>query len=429
MAGMQSGCAVYGDWVADLEQQIVRGAPDEALQILAKRRLPSRDAVLEHLNKGMLLRMDGRFAASNSAFEAAKRLMDALEATSLHEQAGALTINDSMRSYIGDPYERVLLHVYVALNYLDLGDLDGARVEALQLDVRLNQLADDGYPEDAFARYFTGMIYEALQEWDDAMIAYRRAYEAYRVYPPALAMPVPDFLRHDLLRLTRRLGMHAEQQQYLQQFSWQPPVPDTGQRDNGELIFLLHSGLAPVKREAASGAVTESGQAVTIALPYYVPRRPTIRAARLRINDAATTTELVENVNTLAIASLDKQQPAILARAIARAALKSKAVRETRKNDEALGFIVNVAGVVTERADTRSWSTLPSQIDVARLMLPPGHYDLAVELLDRNGDIVQRKAYNAVEIRAGKKHFISLRQVVAEDLFVPGPGSQRRHYH
>ena len=421
-------CATYGDWATRMDQFIALGQPDEALAVLAKRHASSHDAVLDMLNKAMLLRMDGHYAQSTDVFESAKPLIEKLSVTSVSEQTGALTVNDTMRSYTGDPYERVMLHVYEALNYLDLGQLDNARVEALQLDVQLNQMADDGYHEDAFARYLTGMIYEALHEWDNAMIAYRKAYEIYGEYPGQLAMTVPDFLKQDLLRSAKRLGLDNELARYRHEFGSLADVTGNADKGGGELIFFLHSGLAPVKHEVISSVVTESGQMVSIALPVYVSRTPHIVAASLHTDNRSVTTELAENINTLAIESLTKQMPAITARAIARAVVKSKAVRETRKNDDSLGFLVNLAGVITERADTRSWSTLPSRIYVARLPLPAGRYNLSVDLMDASGDIVQQREYNNIVIGAGEKTFLSLHKVLPADLVLPedAPG-RRRH--
>ena len=409
-----------------MEQFIARGQPDEALAVLAKRHSSKHDAVLDMLNKAMLLRMDGRYAQSTDVFEAAKPLIERLSVTSVTEQTGALTVNDTMRSYTGDPYERVMLHVYEALNYLEMGQPDNARIEALQLDVQLNSMADDGYHEDAFARYLTGMIYEALHEWDNAMIAYRKAYEIYRKYPPQLAMTVPGYLKRDLLRSAQRLGLENELGEYQHEFGRLTDTSGNAGKDGGELIFFLHSGLAPVKHDVISSAVTESGQVVSIALPVYASRTPHIVAASVHADDRDAATQLVENIDTLAIESLNKQMPAITARAIARAVVKSKAVRETRKNDDSLGFLVNLAGVVSERADTRSWSTLPNRIYIARLPLPAGHYNLSVDLMNNAGDIVQRKAYNDVVIEAGEKRFLSLHKVLPADLVLPEGLSRRR---
>jgi len=108
-----------------------------------------------------------------------------------------------------------MVHVFAALNYLELGQPEAARVEVLQIDLLLRQLAERA-PEpalgvDPFARYLSGMIFEALGEDSDALIAYRKALEAYRLQQPLTGLAVPAALQADLLRLTRRLGLADEQ--------------------------------------------------------------------------------------------------------------------------------------------------------------------------------------------------------------------------
>ncbi len=41
--------------------------------------------------------------------------------------------------------------------------------------------------------------------------------------------------------------------------------------------------------------------------------------------------------------------------------------------------------MLTERADTRCWLTLPDRLAVARLRLPPGRHELRVDYLDGSG--------------------------------------------
>jgi len=71
----------------------------------------------------MVLRMKRDFAGSNEVLEAAKAEMDRLYAASVTENVLSVMVNDSTVSYSGDNYERVLLHLYMALNYLELGSL------------------------------------------------------------------------------------------------------------------------------------------------------------------------------------------------------------------------------------------------------------------------------------------------------------------
>ena len=174
------GCATYSGSFGVIERNLAAQQYDAALVNIEKESESKKDRVLYLLNKGMVLRMKRDFAGSNGALEAAKSEMDRLYAASVSENALSVMVNDSTVSYSGDNYERVLLHLYMALNYLELGDPDSARVEALQLDAKLREFAekvpDSKYAEDAFTLYLTGLIYEDRGEWSDAMISYRSAY-------------------------------------------------------------------------------------------------------------------------------------------------------------------------------------------------------------------------------------------------------------
>ncbi len=415
------GCATYGDWVGQMEDRIVRDDPQAALQVLERNAgSRSRDEILLLLNRAMLLRMQGDLDGSTAAFEQAKPLIDDLLAVSVTEQAGALAISDVQRSYIGEPFERVFLHVFAALNYLDAGDLGKARVEALQLDVLLGELGKDpGFRGDALARWLSGMIFEALGEVSDAMIAYRRAWEAYRRYPESFHLPVPQALGRDLVRLSERLGLGDEARHYREQFAIDSAAIVPGANE-GEVILLLGTGLAPLKRETGVAVPTPQGRLVSVSMPYYLSRRPWVTVAVLESGDLTARAELAENIEALAIDTLEQRKPAILARTAARAVVKHEASRAAGRENELVGFLVNIAGVVSERADTRSWTTLPNRIYVARLVLPAGVHVVDIELRDGSGrpDI---RDQHLIEIEAGEMQFISIHRVTPQDLYPRRP--------
>ncbi|MFQ5487713.1 MAG: COG3014 family protein, partial [Gammaproteobacteria bacterium] len=414
LAGLLSACASYGDWVRQLEYELAAGNYRGALAVLEDEGRRPRDALLYLLDRALLLRMDGDFAASNAAFEEAKVLMEKFSAVSVSEQAGALTINDLQRSYSGEAYERVLLHLFAALNYLELGLPREARVEILQLDVVLGQLEAESLAAGAFARYFSGLVFEALGEADQALIAYRKAYRAYRDYPPAAALALPALLKTDLLRLTARLGLAEELARYRREFAMSVPLTEAAPA-KGEVIFILFSGLAPLKHETRINAVTENGELVTVAMPYYDSRLPHVRKGVLEADGVRAESEAVEDINTLAMEALQRQAPLIMARALVRAILRHEAVEKAGEEDEGLGFLVNVAGVVSERADTRSWSILPSRIYLARLALPAGDYTLQVRLQNARGELAGTRRFD-IRVQGGGKRFLSLHWIDSHDL-------------
>ncbi|MGC2049042.1 MAG: hypothetical protein WA635_10580, partial [Gallionella sp.] len=156
---------------------------------------------------------------------------------------------------------------------------------------------------------------------------------------------------------------------------------------------------------------------VKIALPYYESRPNTVLSARISVSGKQADTQMMEDIDAIARASLDARMPAITARSIARAVAKG-ALQESvdragsnSNNDVAAqlisSLVVRVATAATERADTRSWLTLPSDIQMARLSLPPGSYDVTVELLGANDRLVETQVFHQVSIQNTRKTYLT----------------------
>lgn len=417
-----SGCATYSDSFDLIQRNLAERQYDAALKNLEQQSGSKTDRVLYLLNQGMVLRMKGDLIASNRALEAAKQEMERLYAASVSEHTLSFLINDATVSYGGEDYEQVLVHLYLALNYLELGQADEARVEAQQVDIKLREIGETvsggNFTEDAFSRYLTGLIYESNSEWSDAMISYRQAYEAYKQYRAKYQLPLPDMLKHDLLRLSRRSGLKNEMARYQKEFGITSPADD-GASQQGELVFILNNGLAPIKREhAVTNIDPMSGVLVRIALPYYESRPNDVNGARIRADDRAAEAEMVEDIDTIARQSLSSHMPMIVTRSIARAIAKDAAVRAAARSnggnrDSAaaaalLGTLaMQVTSLATERADTRSWLTLPANILMARLPLPAGEHTIKVELLGQDGQVVASREYPGITITAGRKTFMT----------------------
>jgi hypothetical protein len=67
--------------------------------------------------------------------------------------------------------------------------------------------------------------------------------------------------------------------------------------------------------------------------------------------------------------------------------------------------LTNALGVATERADTRSWATLPAGIDLAVIHAPAG--STRVTLVE--GDSGSRRELATVNLSLGGWHFLSSR--------------------
>ena len=133
----------------------------------------------------------------------------------------SVLLNDNVLPYDGEDFERVLVNVFLALNFAKQGLPDEAIVEARKVDLKLREFArqyegKNTFQEDAFARYLAGALYESGAEINDAFISYRKAHEAYEKYARAYGTKAPSFLLNDLVRMAKLLSFTDEYEKYRQ---------------------------------------------------------------------------------------------------------------------------------------------------------------------------------------------------------------------
>ena len=232
-------CATYSQYAHSLRDGLVAGNPEASLAIAEKHDLEQKEVVAS-LEKGMLRRMSNDYSGSNQIFELAKQEIEKLYGISVTENLASVTINDTLRGYEGDRFEQLLLHAYMAMNYIQLGHLDEARVEMLQANVKMMEWGE-APEEDAFLRYLEGIIYENLKENDNALISYRKAYAVYKERGGSQYPVAPLVLKKDLLRLLSIEGLSSEFKSTRKEFalsSYKPVKPD---KHFGEVIIIINN--------------------------------------------------------------------------------------------------------------------------------------------------------------------------------------------
>ena len=407
-----AGCALgYMDTMQRVDQDLAAQNPQAALKALESLS-GGKDQVLYLLNKAMVLRMAGDYNGSVQAFEQAKPLMLYLEATSVTETAAALTFTENLRTYQAPLYERLMLHVYQGLNFLELGQQDGARVEAVQIDDLLKRLYPNGdaAPDggDAFPRYFSGLIYESLGEYSDAMISYRKAYQAYKAQGFADAA-VPADLKLSLCRYADYLGLNDERDKYKAAFgldTW-PPVAKSDTQ--GQLIFLFSDGLGPVKTAQSQILPNPvNGHFYSVTLPVLRRRPPLVSDALVTVSGTELRTEQVANIAADAAKQLAADRPGLLAAEFSRNVAREIAANKLDRNSPGLGSLASLLASAADQADTRIWTTLPDNIQLARFRLAPGTYDVTVQLQGAYGAPGATRVLKNVSVQAGQSTFATL---------------------
>ncbi|MFV2004033.1 MAG: COG3014 family protein [Gammaproteobacteria bacterium] len=396
-------CASYGQHAVNMRDGLLMGHPEMSLAI-AEKTDPDQEEVISSLDKGMLRRMNNDFTGSNKILEIAKQEIEKLHGISITENLASVTINETLRGYEGDPYEQLLLHAYMAMNYIQLGQFDEARVEMLQANVKMMEWGDEP-EEDAYLRYLEGIIYENLGEYDNALISYRKAYIVYKEkgeqYPA-----IPDSLKKDLLRLTAREGLRSEYEAFKKEFGMPNFKPAKVSNRFGELIVILNNGLAPIRYEASIYIFSsEVQQNLRVAFPVYRDNKKRLSKPVIKVAGKQYAMETVEDVDKLARHALSEAMPGIMVRATARAVVKYNTQHTAQDNSSFAGLLMTVTNLVTERADTRSWSTLPQEIQLRRIDLPAGEHQVQLQLLNAAGQLVDT-INETVIIKPKKSSFV-----------------------
>lgn len=420
-----------------------------------------RNAVLYFMDRGMTLHMAGRYAESNRLLEKAEQRIEDLFTTRVSSESAAFLTNDNLLPYEGEDFEKVMINLIKALNYIYMGDIENALVEARKVDHKLNLINDryagkqNAYKEDAFARYLAGILYEAggYQEQNDAWISYRKSLYTFEDYTALYSTPIPGLAVQDVLRLSDALGQNDILDEVKKEFpdvKWQPDKP---LKDEGELVFITYNGRAPEKEDhfldiplspEAVAIVLETsqennqvkstvrgigaiqGEIIRVALPRFVPQKSEVAYADVLLipQDGGAgidkRTVLMEDITAIAVRNLNDRITRIAAKAVARVAVKrilAVAVQQKveKRNGPMAGLlaetIANAAAFATEQADKRSWRTLPDEIQLARIAAPPGTYNLQIKYVGKNGGFIGHKVIPNIFIKAGEKKFVSNRIV------------------
>lgn len=402
MMGLVLGVGVAAPGIA-IAQQSTGAAEQEKAEPTTKEEGPKD--LLSNLELGEKLRTARSFEASRNAWLVADEYVRAWEdeaknspeklLQSLGEGLGSLLINDTVRRYDGADYERVALATKLALAHLSLGDWGKARTEirkmhereAIIAEFRSKEVAElksereekkveekaakdlQGYPveifdipevvdlrnsyQSAFGHYLAGFVYEQAGESSLAAAGYRQAIE----------------LRPDVKSLQDALsGLDARARKRT------PKSTD--------VLLVIEAGKIPQKTSTTIPLPVPTHNGLVIvptSFPSLTPPVPNPLPTSITVNGKAVDVSVITSYDSMARRELKDSMPGVITRGTIRAIAKGVINSEMQSRAGIFGSILStILTTVTEKADTRTWSSLPSHVAVARLDLAPGKYTIDV---------------------------------------------------
>ncbi|MBI5183155.1 MAG: hypothetical protein HY999_02180 [Nitrospinae bacterium] len=393
-----AGCAGYLQSTQGARARFDKGLfLDASIEYKKGLKHPGRDYLLYLLDTGLSLHYAGRYEESNNFLLEADKYAEEINYISITRETASLLATDYTLKYRGEDYEKILINTYLAINYLMLGDYENARVEAKRVNEKIGKYNSDGelnYKLNPFSIYLSGIIYEINGEPNDAYIDYKKVYDLLPNFP---------LVKKDLIRLSTLLNFDDDYKTWRTRFD----LKDIKQDDhsNGELIFIFQCGYSPQKHQEMR----------VIAVPAYHPRLSIISYAKVYINgEYYDQTYILEDIERTAIDQLNAKIARIIAKQTAVSAGKYVIANTIGKetNQPIVRDILLLFFYATNEADLRSWLTLPQNIQISRISLPEGNYQVMVKFYDKNHMFVEQKIWSDVKIgKNGHKTTLNYRAI------------------
>jgi tetratricopeptide (TPR) repeat protein len=397
-----SSCQTYYQKTKNTEKALVTGEYSNAKDQIQKSKFlkRKRNSLLYHLELGKVCHLQGSYEESNFHFNEADRMME--EYRNGVEMAVGVVVNPAMQTYQAETHEQILVHYYKSLNYLYLGEMEDALVEVRRLNLKQESMSSFAkgkkhkYYKDPFGLMLMGMIYEAEGEYNDAFIAYRNAYEVYESDQTGLfSQNIPSGLLQDMARMGGKAGISDPLTSEIKL--------DGDYAPNGELILFWETGLAPVKTEENIIFSLDQNQdgyffrsddmnvpvdydfgandpnfkpsdlgIIRLAYSKYIVRNSGVNDAQLAVNGVPHKMELGADISALAFQIEKDNQLKKLAKNLLRISIKKASELAVAQENEYAGMALGITNAFSEKADTRNWQSLPSQIQFARIPLKKG---------------------------------------------------------
>jgi hypothetical protein len=359
------------------------------------RRLTSDKALLL-LDRATIQQSIAQLASSKRDYEAADKAIDALDLShGASDDIGRWVFSDAAGRYVAPPHEKLLVNVLNLVNYLETGDLSGARIEARRMSVMARYLKErdprERRPSAALGlgSLLAGFTYEKSGNDD----------EAHRYYTDANA--IEWSAQSAAATSGNGNGSGSEESELLVVIGWGRVAHRVAEHVPVGLALTRASPfLAEGDRDAASRLATQ-GLVTWVNYPTLAPERALDEVPTILVDGRPVPLDATLDVAAEVRAEWRRIEGEVMAAAITRTvarvlvgkAIEGIANTSDKKEVKAVGFLFSLFAQAALSAadvpDTRSWETLPARVGVARVRLPPGEHRVLLRArgTEREGDV------------------------------------------
>jgi hypothetical protein len=400
-----TGCKTYKDQSGAIRSDWVQGRVTQAAGALTKaadKKTGGKDGVVWNLEAGAVLRAAGDFTNSNRHLTVAAEQIEEYERkakTRVTTEAAAMMSNLQNLPYEGRPYDKIMLHTYRALNYLALGELDKARPEIIrayqrqQDAVAENARRIERAKEEAAASKNPGAVERSQNsaQLQRTVADVNRNLAGFQVYadyvvPFTVYLDALYFLNADVDGSDRERAVKSLQR--LREIAGSNSVvqadlglASTAKVPEGVTYVILETGQVASFNQVRIDIpiLVATVSYVGVAFPVLETHGDFLNGLNVIAGPTSARTETIASMDSVVALDFKNEWPAILTRtiisAVAKAAAAAAANNAAQQADDLAGAFMRIGTAIAQAAlniaDTRSWTALPKEFQVARVPTPP----------------------------------------------------------
>lgn len=352
---------------------------ETCLSTYIKRRIPKGDITRGPdspwllLDRAMVRWVKGHEEGAIEDFQLALDALNYYDQRSDPEEIAKATIGETASAYQAPPFEQVMARTYFALALLQSGDQQNAHAllrQAEEWQQQRSKELPDSDVQQLVQNPLTKLLFAAFVE--------KRGDKTNA-----------EILRTQASELLKKHGLAD---------SIKESSPATA-----TVIVLCHNGNIPCKVSetcpdshltslAVEAALVAQGidPALSSTVGFEVPvlrhrEGGYARRTAAQLGDETQVLQPCYDLDRIARLQLEEEMPQLVAKGVARQVMRRGAVAAVQHADEDWGALADLAMLawnLNTHADTRSWATLPAQVDMARFDVLPGSYPFRLAVDD-----------------------------------------------
>jgi hypothetical protein len=403
------GCASHSERTLPVRTALDEGRPREAIEVLDKEMdvdkpsdLPKDiqgDNALFALDRASIQQSLAQWGLAEADFQASDKAIDMLDlARNAGDSIGEYIFSGSSGKYVAPPYEKLLINTLNMIDYLETGDLSGAKIEARRLAVTQKYYQDSLHQPDnpilGLGGFLAGLAFEKSGDADEALRWYDEAlqFSGYESLGPAVA------------RL-RAMGATYGSPRITAAVTGSGSVPPLGD-DEGEIVFVIGYGRVPHKipkripiglaltlfsnvlsptNVATANRLAAQGLVTWVSYPTLAPEQGSYAIPSCVHDGRYVQLEEAANVSAQVHKEWENIEGKIVVSAITRMIARAAVGAVIQEADKGwLGLLLSLGTQVTltalDRPDTRSWETLPARVAIARVRVKAGPHPVRLDV-------------------------------------------------